>query len=507
MMPGATENLAATTIDELFREAAAGRPDAIALTDPPNRESFTDGIPRRLTFAQADRAISAIAAKLRQIGLPTDSFIGIALPNTVESVLTILAVLRAGMIAVPLPLLWRRTEIAGALSRIGAKAIVTSARVGNFQASAVAVQVASDLFGIRHVCGFGRNLPDGVIPLDPLMDDQSLDRPPNVTREGDPSAYLAMVSFDVTPDGIIAVARNHAELIAGGLAAVLEGGIEANARLLGSLALGSFAGMSLTLMPWLLSGGTLSLHHGFDADAFAIQCSDERCDTAILPGALVPQLAEARLLAHADLKTVLAAWRSPERFLASSAWEDLRIALTDIVIFGEIGLVGLRRQSDGLPLPLPSGTAKAPSGSASAVPIAAIVQTEKGTLALRGAMVPHQSFFAGASRETSPPAKVGPKRAIDTFYPCRTDEAAGTATVTGPQPGMVSVGAYRFVLSELQDTVRRAHSGASVTAFPDALAGHRLAGVSSGRDELVRLALDGLGVNPLLIDAFQRDRH
>ena len=40
------------TVDDLFRRAVQRRPDAIALADPPNRESFTDGAPRRLTYAE-----------------------------------------------------------------------------------------------------------------------------------------------------------------------------------------------------------------------------------------------------------------------------------------------------------------------------------------------------------------------------------------------------------------------------------------------------------------------
>ncbi len=74
--------------------------------------------------------------------------------------------------------------------------------------------------------------------------------------------------------------------------------------------------------------------------------------------------------------------------------------------------------------------------------------------------------------------------------------------MTGPPPGVVSVGGYRFVLSELEDLVRRANGGAFVTALPDALAGHRLAGISGG-DGDVRAALAGLGVNPLVADAFR----
>ena len=36
--------------------------------------------------------------------------VGIQMANTAENVLTILGILRAGIIAMPLPLLWRRAE-------------------------------------------------------------------------------------------------------------------------------------------------------------------------------------------------------------------------------------------------------------------------------------------------------------------------------------------------------------------------------------------------------------
>ena len=39
------------TIDEVFRRLAERRPGALALADAPNRETFTDAAPRRLTFA------------------------------------------------------------------------------------------------------------------------------------------------------------------------------------------------------------------------------------------------------------------------------------------------------------------------------------------------------------------------------------------------------------------------------------------------------------------------
>ena len=86
--------------------------------------------------------------------------------NTVESVIALLGVLRAGMIAIPLPLLWRKQEIVAALGQVGAKAIITAAHVGNTRTADIAIEAAVELFTIRHVCGFGRDLPDGVVPLD-----------------------------------------------------------------------------------------------------------------------------------------------------------------------------------------------------------------------------------------------------------------------------------------------------------------------------------------------------
>ena len=50
-----TEDLPATTLDDVFRRAATRRPGAFALADPPNRDSFTDGPSRHLTYAEADR--------------------------------------------------------------------------------------------------------------------------------------------------------------------------------------------------------------------------------------------------------------------------------------------------------------------------------------------------------------------------------------------------------------------------------------------------------------------
>jgi acyl-coenzyme A synthetase/AMP-(fatty) acid ligase len=490
------------TLDELFCRVVARRPDALALVDPPDRATFTEGAPRRLTYAEADRIVSAIAGRLQRLALGADAVVGLHLANTVESVLTLLGVLRAGMIAAPLPLLWRRADAMAALGRLSAKLLITTSRVGEVDHCDVATSIAAKIFPIRYVCAFGSDLPDGVIPLDDLMTGENPDGAAPLYREGIPAAHTAVVTWDVTPDGPIPVARNHMELLAGGLAALLEGRIEPEAVILAPCPISSFAGIALTIVPWLLSGGTLLLHQPFNPDVFERQIRDEGCTTVMLPGPAVPSIVQAGLLAHPTLRNVLAIWRTPERTSASPAWTHDSAGLVDVLVFGETGLVAARRDGEGCPAPVPLGAAAAPRGTSGAMIVADLARTERGTLALRGPMVPRYPYPPGVERMPAPYLKATPEGLVDTGYPCRVED--GTVVVTGPPPGVVSIGGYRFLMRELQDIANRAEGGAAIAALPDALNGHRLAGSATDR-ALAQAALGVWGMNPLLSDAF-RDR-
>lgn len=56
----------ATTLDDLFRRAGVRHPDALALADPPNRQSFTHGSQRALSsrrpIARSPRSLQDYAA-------------------------------------------------------------------------------------------------------------------------------------------------------------------------------------------------------------------------------------------------------------------------------------------------------------------------------------------------------------------------------------------------------------------------------------------------------------
>jgi hypothetical protein len=493
------------TLDDLFRRAVDRRGDAVALIDPLDRAGFTDGTPKRLTYAEADRVVSAIAARLLGQGLRTDAIVALQLPNTVESVLTLLGVLRAGMIAVPLPLLWRQAEAAQALSRIGARAFITCRRIGPVDHGELAMHIAAETFTIRFLCSFGERTPDGVVALDDVYDAESSPSEP-VERIGNPADHVAVVTFDTAPDGVVPIARSHGELIAGGLAVALEGRIARDSALLGAFATSTFTALATMIVPWLLSGGTLLLHQPFDAATFAAQC-DDRCDVAVVPASLVPRLSEAGLVGErGGPRTVVSVWRAPERLVGAAPWASPDTALVDVLSFGEIGLIAGRRGADGKPAAIKPGAIAAPGNQGDGLMLLNIVRSAAGTLALGGAMIPHHPFPPGVERSGAPRLRIGDDGLVDTGYTCRLDKGSGALSIDGPPGGIVSVGGYRFVLKELQTIVANAAEGSTLAAFPDGLSGHRLAGVASDRNA-VRRTLADLGANPLIVAAFRERRN
>ena len=130
-----------------------------------------------------------------------------------------------------------------------------------------------------------------------------------------------MISFDVTADGFRAVPRTHLNLIAGGLAVFLESNVPQGATMMSAFAPSSFAGLTSSLLIWLLSGGTLALHHPFDGDALEQQINADSCDTLIAPAQLAFRLAEIDMPPRLPtLRNVIGLWRTPEQVASSPLW-------------------------------------------------------------------------------------------------------------------------------------------------------------------------------------------
>jgi len=491
---------ASPTLYVLFQRILARQPDALALVDPLNKQRITGQPPKRLTFAQADRAISALAAHFIESGLPANSVIALQLPNTIEFALTALAAYRAGLVVAALPLLWRQAELTVALNRTGARAVVTASRIDGISHADIAMNAAAECFSIRHVCGFGDDLPEGMASLDRAIAAESATTRP-VIQDG---RKAALVSFDMISDGFRAVPRTHLSVIAGGLALSLESDVPQGATIMSAFTPCSFAGVASSLAMWLLTGGTLALHHPFDDEVLERQIVEACCDTLVAPAQLALRLDELDLPQRMPgLRNVLGLWRSPEQVASSASWSAQTASLTDVYLFGEAGMFGARRGEDGAPAAIKPGPHGAPRELPGSAISGEILLTQRGTLGLRGPMV-----TAAAYASQRPPSDsliaAPPRDYVDTDYTARLDRATGAINITAPPSGIMAVGGYRFLAEDLQEWAKRLGQGALLTALPDRMSGHRLAGRAPDNSR-AREALSELGLNPLMVEAF-RDR-
>lgn len=475
----------ATTLDGVLRTNVRRHPDAPALVDPPDRTSFAEGAPRRLSFAELDRAVTRLALRLHALGMPRGSPVALQLPNIAEGIVALLGIVRAGHVAAPLPLLWRRADAARALEQIGATALIVAR-----DAVETARRIAAHTASLRYLCALGDARADGIVALGDGFSgvDVEIAAVPPLDI-----ASAALITFDVAAGGPAPLARTHSELLVGGMATVLAAGMRPRTVLLGTMLLSSFPVLSTTFVPWLLTGGTLLLHQPFEAATFAAQIEESACDFAVLPGPSIPLLAEAGVIGTSDRPAVLAIWRSPERHAGSACWTGAA-PLVDVLAFGEHAIVPLRRDDDGRPAAMRAGPLLPADGVAESA-VLALARSARGTLELIGPMVPRCAQIDGSLRKTA-------SRSIDTGYPCRLDGLTGALTITGTPPGVVQVGGYRFAIRELQDVVGRADRDAVLAALPDLLAGVRLAATAQNT-AAIRRALADLDVNPLIGAAFR----
>src|SRR5438093_1602449 len=87
--------------------------------------------------------------------------------------------------------------------------------------------------------------------------------------------------------------------------------------------------------------------------------SAARGAVAVLPGPLVARMAEAGLIGARGPRSIVALWRAPERQAHAEPWSG-QANLVDVLAFGEIGLIAVRRGHGGRPVPIAPGPVTAP---------------------------------------------------------------------------------------------------------------------------------------------------
>ncbi|MEP4032300.1 class I adenylate-forming enzyme family protein [Roseibium polysiphoniae] len=375
------------TLDSLFKSTASAHPDRLAIADAPDRADWTGGEPRSLSYAEADKEIDRLAAFYGAVGLTADHVIGIQSPNTVDTVIAFLAALRADLIVSPLPLHWRQKNVLEALNSIGAKGFIAADRVETRMVGADARDVAADLFSLRFVFGLGKDVPDGLIELGPMLAEMGDGLTFTESDRSEAADHTATVSWSRSGGETVPVTRCHNHWISAAKLALAETELGDGAKLLVPYSLSGLTGLGGGLVPWLLCGGSLHLHHPTSLVRLAKHANEVDADYVLTPGPLAQMLDKGVANKSA---TIAAAWNIAAP--PPSAFEPIH-PMVDLHIADEFALVARKRSHatsvEAVPLGKQTGSNGRESGPALldiAVDTAADGETPK--LLVKGPAVP-----------------------------------------------------------------------------------------------------------------------
>ena len=225
--PPAYVNLA-----DLLTEQAAAQPDAEALVQPlPER--------RHLTWATLDQQVSAVAGGLAGQGLVAGRRVGLVGPNSVEFVIAYLAVLRAGLVAVPVDPDLGVAERNAMLQHCGVASVLAAVGVDGLD---------------------GPTLPLTAAGLSTLAAPES----GPVSSPRDPEALATLVYTAGSTGEPKAVMLSHRALLAHAEHTYALDFVGPQTTVLGLLPLFGVFGLNAVLGGWLRSGARLVVMDGFD---------------------------------------------------------------------------------------------------------------------------------------------------------------------------------------------------------------------------------------------------
>ena len=112
------------TLYTLFLDACEEAGNKEALLDPPNRNEFTIGDPRRLTFNDVKKEVDRFSSKFFDLGFRKDDKVILQLPNIVELAILYIALSKIGVIISPAPIQYGKFEIEKIIKDIGPKGFI-----------------------------------------------------------------------------------------------------------------------------------------------------------------------------------------------------------------------------------------------------------------------------------------------------------------------------------------------------------------------------------------------
>ncbi len=281
------------TLIQDFFENATKSPDQTALADPLNKEALLGVPPHRITYAKLARAVDNTASALMAAGIGKDQIVLVQLPNCWELAMLYIAIAKIGAIISPVPLQWRAKELTYAAELTCAAAFITVETRGDFNHLAMGKKIQETLSSLKHIFSYEDLLGMIESPRDPGLDSVILDA-------NDIFTICWTSGTEAQPKGC-PMSHNNWRCQAG---MAIAGGMLPGDTLLTAGPLVNMGAVGTALMPWMISGGTIVLHHPFDPMLLLQQLVQEKINWTLLVPAVTNLILKHPAAADVDLSHI-----------------------------------------------------------------------------------------------------------------------------------------------------------------------------------------------------------
>lgn len=279
-------------IGEVFLDQVPELSNSLAVADPPNRPAITGESAMRWTWGELQTEAGRWLALFHASGLRKDDVIVMQLPNVVEMHAIYLACALGGIIISPVPVQYRAHELAHIMATTEARVAIVATRVGQHACAEHWLSHKDQLAGLSQVWALGTEVPAGALDLRAALAATS---PWDSARLRAHMRDIALTAHDVlticwtsgTEARSKGVPRNHNEWLIIGQSVIDAGQLARGTQMVIPFPFVNMAGVSTSLMAWLMTGGALHQHHPFDLDVFIQQLRENPIDYSVAAPAVL----------------------------------------------------------------------------------------------------------------------------------------------------------------------------------------------------------------------------
>ncbi|GAC1532449.1 MAG: acyl-CoA synthetase [Marmoricola sp.] len=228
-----------------------------------DREAVIDG-DRRMTYGEFDDAVNALSHGLIARGYAVGDTLALMSGNSLEFLQTYYACAKAGIVVVPISLVWRSHEISYVLGHSRAKGVVVEAQLHGALRPALDDHPGLELLiapGTATSAQLAELSADHPTLAD-VADGRSSQPPEVVVADRAPLSYMYTSGTTSAPKGVVS---SHLALYLGSLTAAHEMRFTRDDRLGAMMPLFHIAQLNAFSTPVVMVGGTVVLMPGFEA--------------------------------------------------------------------------------------------------------------------------------------------------------------------------------------------------------------------------------------------------